>query len=296
MGGSDDGCSVLSKARKLAVRKGVTKGNEKGGECRGDPKHSGSGGDDVAWSIGKRKGASSEMKHPDSRIDIVCKKCRKEKSVKSQDSLMKYFWSSPTKVTSLPSQPSLEDDATPSADAAASADEFGEGGRLVCSRCRRSMEEREPVRGGVSRSTISGVCPSITKLKGYKKTAKDKGIEWRLQDGESQRLMTMPCFFCGREASRNTDGFNGINRVNHSVANFTWGNVVPACKECNQMKHNHTVEQFVQICCHVATHNGMGDFGRFPHVFANNSSPRSPSRLAYPSGGWKRSTNTHTSM
>jgi hypothetical protein len=91
-------------------------------------------------------------------------------------------------------------------------------------------------------------------------------------------MMTSPCFFCGREARLNTDGFNGINRVDHSLPRFEFGNVVPACKECNQMKHNHTVEGFVGICRHIATHNGLGDYGLFPHFFSNNSSPRSPSR------------------
>ena len=59
--------------------------------------------------------------------------------------------------------------------------------------------------------------------------------------------MNMDCFFCGRGARLNPHGFNGINRVNHSKLWFGWGNVVPACKECNQMKHNHTVQGFVGV-------------------------------------------------
>ena len=36
-------------------------------------------------------------------------------------------------------------------------------------------------------------------------------------------------------------------------------------------------EGFVEICRHIATHAGRGDFGRFPHRFPNNISRKSRS-------------------
>lgn len=139
---------------------------------------------------------------------------------------------------------------------------------------RRPMEESAPVSNANSRAAKTRICPSIAKVRGYKRIAAEKRIEWRLLESDAQRIMLRPCSFCGRLPAANPGGFNGINRINHSLAYYDHSNVAPACSDCNTMKHDYSSRDFVQICRHVATFNARGNFGLFPESFRNASSRR----------------------
>jgi len=126
---------------------------------------------------------------------------------------------------------------------------------LVCRQCRRPMEESAPVSSANSRIAIMRICPSIVKVRGYKRIAAEKKIAWRILESDAQRVMLRPCYFCGRRAAENPGGFNGINRVNHTLQYYDHDNIAAACKDCNTMKHDHSSQDFVNICRHVASFN-----------------------------------------
>jgi len=58
---------------------------------------------------------------------------------------------------------------------------------------------------------------------------------------------------------------------------YAIGNVATACSTCNAMKGCHTLEAVEEICRTIATHRGLGDFGRFPERFPDNVSRKSRS-------------------
>jgi hypothetical protein len=136
------------------------------------------------------------------------------------------------------------------------------------------MEEAAPASNANSRMARTRICPSIAKLRGYKRTAAEKNIEWRLLESDAQRVMSQPCAFCGRLPINNPGGFNGINRINHTLAYYDHDNIAPACGDCNTMKHDYSSQDFVRICRHVASFNRLGDYGLFPSAFRNASSRR----------------------
>jgi hypothetical protein len=72
---------------------------------------------------------------------------------------------------------------------------------------------------------------------------------------------------------------------------FTALNVAAACATCNLMKGARRVGSFVKACRHIATSNGLGDYGSYPERFRNNTSKRSRSSYITAS-----STHTKTHM
>ncbi|CAE8718305.1 unnamed protein product [Polarella glacialis] len=58
---------------------------------------------------------------------------------------------------------------------------------------------------------------------------------------------------------------------------YSLSNTETACAHCNLAKGHHTEEAFVEICRHVASQKGLGDFGRFPDRFRDNISKKSRS-------------------
>jgi hypothetical protein len=196
------------------------------------------------------------------REGILCYRCRRSGSTMSQRSIMAFCRGVPSAERTGGSAP-----------AEAAADQ-PDSAILVCRQCRRPMEESAPVSNANSRIAMTRTCPSITKLRGYKRVAAEKKIDWRILESDAQRIMSLPCAFCGRLARDNPGGFNGINRVNHSLQVYDHDNVAPACSDCNTMKHDYSSRDFVQICRHVATFQGLGNFSLFPEVFRNASSRR----------------------
>ena len=68
---------------------------------------------------------------------------------------------------------------------------------------------------------------------------------------------------------------------------FCRENVAVACSTCNQMKGARRIASFVQACRHIATFQGLGNYGLYPHCFRNNTSKRSRS-------SYITSSSTHT--
>ncbi len=210
-------------------------------------------------AAGKAKAARIKCAKKRDAVGILCYRCRRSGSTMSQRSIIAFCRGGTS--------------AERTGGGAAATDQL-DSAILVCRQCRRPMEESAPVSNANSRIAMTRTCPSITKLRGYKRVAAEKNIEWRILESEAQRIMSLPCAFCGRLARDNPGGFNGINRVNHSLQVYDHDNVAPACADCNTMKHDYSSGDFVRICRHVATFQGLGNFSLFPEVFRNASSRR----------------------
>lgn len=101
----------------------------------------------------------------------------------------------------------------------------------------------------------------------YKRHAKDREIEWRLDRDDVDRLVREPCHYCGiiggnlKKTKNCKDGFrhNGIDRIDSSRS-YEADNVVPCCGSCNRAKGAMTRDEFVTLARRIATHqDAMAD-------------------------------------
>ena len=103
--------------------------------------------------------------------------------------------------------------------------------------------------------------PVTAILLGYKRHARDRGIEWNLSREAVDQLVRQPCHYCGvaggnlKRTKNLRDGFahNGIDRIN-SAAGYEDGNVVPCCGTCNRAKGAMTYAEFIGWACRLADH------------------------------------------
>jgi hypothetical protein len=158
-----------------------------------------------------------------------------------------------------------------------SKDEEEEEDILTCSQCLRPLQEKPRDAG----SKPLTVCPYIHRLRGYQRVAKDAGEVFMLTDAEAVAIMRLPCSMCGTEEK---ELGNGITRLRVVVAEgvkgmgpYSVANTAPACKRCNLMKGYHMAPSLINVCRHIATHKGLGNFGQYPEHFVNNTSKRNRS-------------------
>jgi hypothetical protein len=93
--------------------------------------------------------------------------------------------------------------------------------------------------------------------------AKERGIDFQLDEETFLSLTKQDCNYCGvppsRVAKAQTPGkgyypFNGIDRIDSSIG-YAPGNVVACCTECNRGKASRTAEEFLLWARTVATFN-----------------------------------------
>jgi hypothetical protein len=82
----------------------------------------------------------------------------------------------------------------------------------------------------------------------YIASAKGRGITFGLDLGEFSEIIAQPCFYCGETKER-----RGIDRIDNTLP-YTKSNSTPCCKECNYMKKDMTVEQFISRVKKILTH------------------------------------------
>jgi len=90
-------------------------------------------------------------------------------------------------------------------------------------------------------------------LADYKKSAKRRGLEWRLTDIEFFELTWGHCHYCGIPPCTTISGirkigtytYNGVDRKNNSQG-YTIENVVPCCKFCQYAKRDLPYGEFVE--------------------------------------------------
>ena len=212
-----------------------------------------------------------QARESDGVVALLCFSCRHDKGSTKQSSLSSFFKSS------------------------------SGGGEVPpnhCSRCLKPLTKASKGSGGGSGPT--GALPHIERLKAYKRLAKDGNVPYELTDTEACALMRQACSMCGTPSD--PEKGHGITRLRiwpprlasarsqcskPYMGPFCRENVAVACSTCNQMKGARRIPSFVKACRHIATKQGLGDYGLYPHCFRNNISKRSRS-------SYITSSSTHT--
>jgi len=83
-------------------------------------------------------------------------------------------------------------------------------------------------------------------LKQYKFEAKNRNIEFLLEDEDAVKLITSACFYCADFSYKNAK-VSGIDRQDNSLG-YTLKNSVPCCTMCNFMKGNLDPRSFIDKC------------------------------------------------
>lgn len=105
------------------------------------------------------------------------------------------------------------------------------------------------------------------KTKLYREYAAKRSFPWLLSDAEACMLMQQPCVFCGQSRGQT----NCIARLNCQVKAYVLENSVTACSVCNMIRLDYSVDDFVRICRHVASHRGLVPDKHFhPEAFRNS--------------------------
>lgn len=90
-------------------------------------------------------------------------------------------------------------------------------------------------------------------VRGIKGTAKNREIEFRLDDQELFALITSECAYCGAEprerelwinGGREVVRGNGVDRIDSDLG-YIQGNVIACCITCNRMKSDLSIQDFL---------------------------------------------------
>ncbi len=111
-----------------------------------------------------------------------------------------------------------------------------------CLRRLRTSERRRKASGTAIRRAI---------FTNYKNTARKEGRCFQLTLDMFTKLTSLPCAYCGalpletrRPGSYGACAYTGLDRLDSSKG-YTLDNVVPACKACNWLKRDSSVEDFL---------------------------------------------------
>ena len=105
----------------------------------------------------------------------------------------------------------------------------------------------------------------------YRKSARERNLEWSLTEEQFRTLTKSPCHYTGRNPSQvarststnkrdklgleplpgGTYLYNGIDRLDSSVG-YILSNCVPCCTEVNQMKMALPYDEFIALCKEIA--------------------------------------------
>ncbi len=94
----------------------------------------------------------------------------------------------------------------------------------------------------------------IRHYKSYIKSARERGLVFKISPTDFERIVSSPCFYCGAEPSSKNiywlkDGHyrcNGIDRKDNSKG-YTIENCVPCCPECNFCKGSLSKDEFLKL-------------------------------------------------
>lgn len=148
-------------------------------------------------------------------------------------------------------------------------------------RCDCGREVSVTASNLVTRNTTScGICikspysPSerclLLHWNNYKNNAKNRKVEFKLDYLQFTELVTKNCYYCGSTPqvtnfqsyvgadyspefrARLTTAVSGIDRKNPAQG-YIADNCVPCCSFCNYAKHRLTEQEYVDLCCRVAS-------------------------------------------
>ena len=83
----------------------------------------------------------------------------------------------------------------------------------------------------------------------FKKQARQRRMEVRIERHEHAALIARPCEYCGARPS--TVRRIGVDRIN-SARPYEPGNCVPSCAPCNYMKHTLPLRTFLRKARRIA--------------------------------------------
>lgn len=147
--------------------------------------------------------------------------------------------------------------------------------------CRCKCGKEKIIQGGLLRSGNTKSCGCLAKesararclphgtaamrqvMAGYRHKAKKSGIEFTLTVPQFSRIVSQPCFYCGRvhaNVNKSPHGsgdfaYNGIDKIDPSKG-YTLNNTVPACKQCNFAKSNKSQGEFIRWIKEAYEHLG----------------------------------------
>jgi hypothetical protein len=97
----------------------------------------------------------------------------------------------------------------------------------------------------------------------YKKSAKERNLEFFIDEKQFVNITKSKCFYCNDDPSNIIKEkydeyiYNGIDRVNN-LKGYTIDNVVACCEICNKMKCTKSQEDFLQWVERVYNHSIKG--------------------------------------
>ena len=104
---------------------------------------------------------------------------------------------------------------------------------------------------GNKNKLIPGLASMKNKMALYKRSAKNRGLKWNLNEEQFKKITQKDCYYCGAKPN-NISGkkkyngeyiYNGIDRVDNNKG-YTIDNIVPCCRRCNTAKSNFTLQEF----------------------------------------------------
>jgi hypothetical protein len=86
----------------------------------------------------------------------------------------------------------------------------------------------------------------------YRVNARSKGLDFNISKEKFRELTQQPCYYCAAAPSTTQRGkgktsdfvYNGVDRVDNRLG-YDEKNCVPACRTCNRMKMEMTLESFL---------------------------------------------------
>lgn len=101
---------------------------------------------------------------------------------------------------------------------------------------------------GIEHNDVWRDCTS-SPIEAYQKRAEVKRLEFALSEDDFFQIKNAPCHYCNKKVSyRHT---NGVDRKNNKQG-YIITNCVPCCSECNQMKAEIDIDEFIEHCKRVS--------------------------------------------
>jgi hypothetical protein len=94
----------------------------------------------------------------------------------------------------------------------------------------------------------------------FKRSAKERNLEFTLLEEEFKELVLKDCYYCGTPPLKETRNMsensifihNSIDRIDNSKG-YIKENCVPCCEKCNGMKYTYTEKEFINQCSLIAS-------------------------------------------
>lgn len=74
----------------------------------------------------------------------------------------------------------------------------------------------------------------------YRRNAEIRGLVLEISFSDFCKIITDKCHYCGEDGG-------GVDRVDNTLG-YLKENVIACCGQCNRMKNNYTLEQFLDKC------------------------------------------------